>query len=102
MTGSASPLDLARITAKLRPVLSLVAAKRSPEQIRQVAEYFLSVAPALQPIRDRLQILERELLGLGIVSTLVMQERAGFERPATFLRVRGSFTSLDFHGEPFT
>ncbi len=103
VTGSAAPLDLVRITAKLRPVLSLAEAKRTADQRRQLAEYFLSVAPALQPIRDRLQMLERELKELGIVDTLVMQERAGFERPATFLRVRGSFINKgekEFAGVP--
>src|SRR6266851_4986931 len=54
---------------------------------------FREVAPSLKANRDELKQLQKDLDSLGIVSTLVMGDRATTEPLSAKLRVRGSFLS---------
>ena len=54
---------------------------------------FRTITPLLKPARDALAATRKELVDLQIPSTLVMRERASFERPSFELRVRGSFAA---------
>ena len=93
VTGSAKPETIVGVSAKLRGVLLADAGQRSEEDSRRLAEYYRSVAPSLEPARERQKELRKELGKLGIVSTLIMGEAPGFERPSTAIRTRGMFTS---------
>jgi hypothetical protein len=90
-TTASDPFAVVQIPVRLRPVLERPAADRTDEQRKDLAELFKSVAPSLEPLRARLAALQKKVDDLGIASTLVMRERPSFERPATELRVRGSF-----------
>jgi len=88
-----NPARIVQIAARLRPLIDQPPTKRTAQQDRDLGEYFLTIAALLEPARDRLHALQRELDTLGIVTTLVMEERPGFERPSTELRIHGSFTN---------
>ena len=68
-------------------------AKRTPEQAQQLAAAYRSVSPLLDPTRKQIADLEESLRKLGIVTAMVMQEKPGSLRPATYIRERGSFMS---------
>ena len=81
------------LRAGLMPVLDMPAAQRSEEQKRLLAAAYRSIAPVLQPARDQVSKLNKDLAGLGIVTALIVRERPGFERPSTFLHIRGAYLS---------
>ncbi|MFL6214227.1 MAG: DUF1553 domain-containing protein [Blastocatellia bacterium] len=90
-SNSDDPLRLARLSAKVRPLLEVAPADRTEQQKKDIAAQFRATAPALKPLREQIAERRAALRELGIVTALVMQERAGFERPSTFLRVRGGY-----------
>ncbi len=92
-TTAADPLLGADFPARLRPVLALASADRSQAQTDDIAAVFRSTAPLLKPQRDALAAARKALADLQIPSTLVMKERASFDRPSYELRTRGSFTA---------
>jgi hypothetical protein len=92
-TTAADPLLGADVPARLRPVLAVSTADRSQAQTDDIAAVFRSTAPLLKPQRDALAAARKALADLQIPSTLVMKERASFERPSYELRTRGSFTA---------
>jgi len=81
------------VPVALRQLLETAPVARTPEQKRELAAWFRPLAPSLDAARDRARAIQRELDEMKIVTALVMQERAGFERPSTLLRNKGSFTS---------
>ncbi|HYP12662.1 MAG TPA: DUF1549 and DUF1553 domain-containing protein, partial [Bryobacteraceae bacterium] len=93
LTGSSNPERVVNIRHSLRPVIARAATERSEEERKQVAEYFRSAAESLRAQREELASLKKELKALGIVSTLVMQEKPSSERPSEHVRVRGAFSS---------
>ena len=93
VTASAEPKAIVGVSAKLRPAFETEPARRTPDERRALEEYYRSVAPSLADARQRLKQLRGELDKLAIVSTLVMGETPGFERPAAVMRVRGTFTN---------
>lgn len=92
-TRSENPKRIVGIPARLRPVAEIPAAARTEEQKSELAEYFRSTAPSLEPVRERLAELRKELDSLGIASTLIVREAASHERPSATIRLRGVFTS---------
>ncbi|HEV2352460.1 MAG TPA: PSD1 and planctomycete cytochrome C domain-containing protein [Terriglobia bacterium] len=93
VTTMPEPLKTVQLEARLRPVLDMPAAERSPEQSNQLAEAYRKLAPQLQPTRDQIAKLNKDLKGLGIVTALIVRERPGFERPSTYLHIRGAYLS---------
>ncbi len=93
VTSMDDPEAIVRVPARLRPVLDLPEADRTVEQARALAQVHRSVTPLLQPARDRVSALERELTDVGIASTLVIRERDSHGRPSTLFRNRGTFMS---------
>ncbi|MEO8075801.1 MAG: DUF1549 and DUF1553 domain-containing protein, partial [Acidobacteriota bacterium] len=93
VTDAPNPLDGAELPARLRPVLNLAPAARTAAQAEDLASVFRSTTPLLKRTRDGLTLARKELADLQIPSTLVMKERASFERPSFELRIRGSFAA---------
>ncbi len=93
VTSIADPGSIASLPARLRPILDIPVAKRTQEQNTQLAAAYRSLSPLLKPTRDRIAELQKSLDKLGIVTSLIMQERRSFDRPSTYLRVRGSYLS---------
>ena len=94
VTASPESLHVASLPAELRPILAISSAKRTAGQTKDMTNEFLTTTPLLKAKRDRLAQLQGELSAIRIEKALVIQERAGFERPSTFLRERGSFTNI--------
>lgn len=91
VSSSKTPATVTNIPATLRPIASLPTQERTAEQKEKLTQYFLSLAPSLKPARDRLNEVKKALAALNIVSADVLSERQSFERPSTFMRIRGSF-----------
>ncbi len=93
VTSNPDPKFITSIPAKLRPVMDIPVEKRTADQKKGLAAEYRSLAPALQPTREKMADLQKSLHDLGIVTTLIVRERPSYDRPFTYLRVRGSFTS---------
>jgi hypothetical protein len=93
VTAASNPTDVVNISATLRPLLDVDAGSRTKEQRQALNEYYHLIAPPLKQTRERIAELRRSIEKLGILSTLVMEERPLAERPSTHLRIRGSFTN---------
>ncbi|HVH70443.1 MAG TPA: DUF1553 domain-containing protein, partial [Candidatus Dormibacteraeota bacterium] len=91
LTKIAEPQSTVRIPARVLPVLDIAPAERSKEQKEAASAVFRSVTPLLKAQRDHLVELQKELDQLGIVTAKILREREGFERPWTYVHVRGSF-----------
>jgi hypothetical protein len=93
VTAAQNPLAGMDLAARLRPVLDLPVDQRKAAQAEELAVVFRSVSPLLKPAREALAAARKALADLQIPSTLVMRERASFERPSYDVRVRGSFAA---------
>ena len=93
LTTAADPLVGADVPARLRPLLDVAAADRRKSDAADLTAFFLSSTPQLTPARQAITTARRQLVDLQIPSTLVMGEKASFERPSYELRERGSFTA---------
>jgi hypothetical protein len=93
VTTGPNPLLGADLAARLKPVLNRPAAGRTAAQAEELAAVFRSTTPLMKPTREALSAARKALADLQIPSTLVMRERASFERPSYELRVRGSFSA---------
>jgi hypothetical protein len=93
VTSEKDPTVIAKLRPKLQPVLAMRKEQRSPEQAKELAEYFRGIATSLEAARDELTERKNELERLGIVTAMVMQEMPGYERPSDYVRVRGAFSS---------
>jgi hypothetical protein len=91
VTSSSDPAKIVAVSHKLRPVLAIPAAGRTEAQRTDLAAYYRTIAPSLKQARQQLAQLRRDLANLGIVSALVLRERAGFDRPSADMRIRGAF-----------
>jgi mono/diheme cytochrome c family protein len=93
VTASETPEFLAELPARRRPLLRVAEAEREPAQEKQLFESFVAYTPLLAEERAQLRQRQREMRELGIVTAMVMQDRATFDRPSAPLRIRGSFLS---------
>ena len=93
ITSSADPEFIVRLPARLLPVLNTPTGQRTPEEAQKLSAAYRAISPLLDPSRKQIADLEKQLDDLHIVTAMVMQEKPGFVRPATYIRERGSFTS---------
>ena len=84
--GAAFPLPEA-----VRHILGIANDQRSEAQKQELASYYVSIAPALDPVRKQLLELKQQLAKIPVVTALVMKEKPSAERPWTYLRVRGNY-----------
>ncbi len=92
-TSIADPGSIARLPARVVPILEIPAAQRTSEQKNQLAAAYRALAPLLQPARDRLAEAKKSLQDLGIVTALIMRERNS-ETPSTYMHIRGSYLAV--------
>jgi len=90
-TTAADPGRIVSIPAQMRRILAIPADARTKKQAEELAGEFRSTSPLFKPERERIAQLKKELNALGIVTALVMQERASADPPSTFFHERGSF-----------
>ncbi|HET6201701.1 MAG TPA: PSD1 and planctomycete cytochrome C domain-containing protein [Planctomycetota bacterium] len=79
----------------IEAILRIPRGERTLDQAVSIAAFHRSNAPCLDPVRERLRRARKDLEALeaSIPRALVMSERPSHERPATLLRVRGSFVN---------
>jgi hypothetical protein len=92
-TAAADPLIGATLPPPLRPIVLRESAARAAGDADDVARQFRQTTPLLKPTREALKAARKALVDLQLPSTLVMQDRPGFERPSYELRERGAFMS---------
>lgn len=93
VTAAADPELIVEVPARLRPVLAISLDRRTAEQKETLAAAYRQVAPSLDATRKQMTDLRGDLRKLGIASAMVLSEDAGFARPSTYIRERGTFTS---------
>jgi hypothetical protein len=86
-----NPAPALPLPDRVRSVLETRATERSREEKHDLACYFRSITPLLKAPRNRLFEASEQLAKLPIATALVMGERLSWERPSTYLRVRGSY-----------
>jgi hypothetical protein len=91
VTDTASVPAAVPLPEAVRHVLSIANDQRSEAQKQELASFYLSIAPALDPARKQLLELKQQLAKIPIVTSLVMKEKPSAERPWTYLRVRGNY-----------
>jgi hypothetical protein len=92
-TAAADPLIGATLPPPLRSAVARPPADRGTAGEAELAAEFRRATPLLAPTRAALEAARKALVDLQIPSTLVMQDRPGFERPSYELRERGAFTA---------
>jgi len=85
--------SIAKVPARVRPVLDIPVARRTEKQKADAAALYRSLSPILQPTRDQMAKLELQFKELNIPTAEIMGERPSFERPYTYIRIRGSYYS---------
>lgn len=93
ITKSARPLKQSPLPAKITAALAISPDQRSEAQQTKLAAYYRSIAPSLQPARERLA----QLRPVPVGKSLVMQELPKLRD--TFVHVRGNFMA---HGDQVT
>ena len=93
LTSASEPKFIAQIPARVRPVVDIAAAERTPEQKNQLAAAYRAISPLLQPDRDKIAELQKQIDKLGIVTAMVMREKRSYEWPSTAIHTRGAFLS---------
>ena len=93
VTGSSTPLRIVEVTAAMKQVMAKPVAERTEKEQQDLAAQFREVTPLLRRERERRKQLEESLARLGIVTAMIMRERPGVARPATWVRERGNFSS---------
>ena len=93
VASTKDPELVAKLPARLQPVLAKLADERTPEERQQLAAAYRDVSPLLDPTRKQISALEKEVEKLGIVTAMVMRDKPLYSRPATYIRERGSFLS---------
>ena len=93
VTSASDPAWSARLTARLWPVLEMKPEERTAKQTESLEAAYREESPLLDPARKQLAGLQTDLKKLGIATAMVMEEKLGVIRPATYIRERGSFLS---------
>jgi hypothetical protein len=93
VTSISDPASIARLPARVAPILEIPPAERTAEQRNQLAAAYRAISPLLQPTRDRLAEAKKSLQNLGILTSLIVRERNA-DVPSTYMHVRGSYLAV--------
>ncbi|HYK88391.1 MAG TPA: DUF1553 domain-containing protein, partial [Acidobacteriota bacterium] len=91
MTSAKDPRVGNEIPAAIQAILAIPPAKRTQTQADSLGTYYLSMAPALDPVRERLGRLRGTWNDLSYPSTFVMKELP--EPRVSNVLIRGSYLS---------
>ncbi|HET7220037.1 MAG TPA: PSD1 and planctomycete cytochrome C domain-containing protein [Vicinamibacterales bacterium] len=93
VTTAPDPLIGAELTPRFRTIVARPRGERSASDVDDLHAFYRSLSPLLAATRDEITAARKKLAALQIASTLVMKERAIFERPSYEVRERGAFTA---------
>jgi hypothetical protein len=91
VSESTDPTRIVSLPLRFKATLETPATRRTAKQQESLAEQFRSLTPLLKAERDRARSLRDAISNLGIVTAQIMREKQSFERPSTYLRVRGNY-----------
>ncbi|MEW6129742.1 MAG: PSD1 and planctomycete cytochrome C domain-containing protein [Acidobacteriota bacterium] len=93
VTASNNPTSVVNIHGKLRPIIQIASDSRTTEQQKQLSDYYRGMTPLLDKERKLLSELKSTVDKLNIPTAEILGEKPTFERPSTFIRIKGSFTN---------
>ena len=95
-TESGSVGEVMALPQGVRELIRLPIVKRNKDQRRQVADYFRTVAPALEAQRKQLEAVEKKLKEHRPYTTVpVFRELPGEKRRKTHVQVRGNYLNKE-------
>jgi hypothetical protein len=92
-TEAAAPLETVAVNARTRAAIDVALAARTEAQAKDLATQFREQSPSFAAERKEVARLKKAIDDLKLPTTLVMEDRPGYERPSTLLRERGAFTA---------
>ena len=92
-TTAAAPLDVVAVSARTRAAIGIPLAARTETQAKDLATQFREQSSTFEAERKDVARLKKAIEDLKLPTTLVMEDKPGYERPSTPLRERGAFTS---------
>jgi hypothetical protein len=92
-TTAPAPLDVVAVSARTRAAIGIPLARRSATEAKDLATQFREQSSTFEAERKEVARLKKAIDDLKLPTTLVMEDKPGFERPSTPLRERGAFTS---------
>ena len=92
-TAAKDPLQSVAVNARTRAALSVPLVSRTAAQAKDLSTQFREQSSLFEAERKEVARLKKAIEDLELPSTLVMEDKPTFERPSTFLRERGAFTS---------
>jgi hypothetical protein len=93
-TDDARAAELAGTPRGVVDALRVAAEQRTAEQKQLIAQHYLSVAPELNPARDRAAALNKQLADLRPMTVPILQELPEGQRRKTQIQHRGNFLDL--------
>lgn len=93
-TDDSRAAEWARTPQSVLTALAVPVAERSPEQQDEIAKHYVTVAPELQPTRERLAALKKQLADSLPTTVPVMRDLPGDKRRETKIQHRGNFLDL--------
>jgi hypothetical protein len=93
VTASNHPRTVLDVRASLRPLLSIDAKDRAPQQAEALTAHYRTVAVELAPVRQKVAELRKRIEDLRIPSALILEENTSVTHPSTNIRMRGAFVS---------
>jgi mono/diheme cytochrome c family protein len=94
ITDDARVAQWAGTPASVLAALTIEASKRSPAQTEAIMQYYLSIAPEVQPSRQKLAELQQQLAALKPNTVPIMREMDTSGRRVTKVQHRGNFLDL--------
>lgn len=91
VSTSARPARLPTVPDNIAALTLIASDDRTVKQNREIAAYYRSIAPILQPTRDRIASLKETIAKLNYTSAMVFTEKPTKDRPTTDFHVRGSW-----------
>ncbi|MFM9066388.1 MAG: DUF1553 domain-containing protein, partial [Planctomycetota bacterium] len=101
-TGDTRAAEWGRTPGPLQAILQKPLAERTAEQTDQLLQYFLSIAPELQPQREQLAKSQKQLAEIQPATVPVMKELPDNQRRLTKIQHRGNFLDLGAEVKPGT
>ncbi|MFM8250361.1 MAG: DUF1553 domain-containing protein [Planctomycetota bacterium] len=101
-TGDTRAAEWGRTPGPLQAILQKPLAERTAEQTDQLLQYFLSIAPELQPQREQLAKSQKQLAEIQPATVPVMKELPENQRRLTKIQHRGNFLDLGAEVKPGT
>ncbi len=101
ITGDVEVAKWASVPANVQAIIQVAEGERSDQQRQELEKFYLTIAPELATVRDRVKANEAEFAALKPSTTVpIMRELASERRRKTLLQHRGNFMDLGEEVEP--